>query len=229
MRSWPTRALPLGGDYNPEQWPREVWAEDARLMGEAGVTFATVGVFSWSLLEPEPGRFETGWLQDVMDLLHEHDVAVDLATATASPPPWMLGQGDDLLPELADGTRLWPGGRQAYCPSSPTYRRHAAELVEQLAQRFHDHPALAMWHVNNEYACHNVPCFCDRCAAGFRRWLERRYGAVDVMNDAWGTAFWSQHYTSFEQVLPPRQAPTVSNPTQALDYRRFMSDTVLEL
>ncbi len=229
MRSWPTRSLALGGDYNPEQWPREVWQQDARLMREAGVTFATVGVFAWSLLEPEPGRFDTGWLDDVLDLLHEHDVAVDLATATASPPPWLLQLGDDLLPELADGTKLWPGGRQAYCPSSPTYRMRSAALVERLATRYHEHPALAMWHVGNEYACHNVPCYCDRCAAGFRRWLERRYGDVDAMNEAWGTAFWSQHYTSFDQVLPPRQAPTVANPTQQLDYRRFTSDTVLEL
>ncbi|GAB3593755.1 beta-galactosidase [Angustibacter peucedani] len=229
MRSWPTRSLALGGDYNPEQWPREVWDDDVRLMAEAGVTFATVAVFSWSLLEPEPGRFETGWLDDVLDLLHQHDIAVDLATATASPPPWMLQLDPTLLPELADGSRLWPGGRQAYCPSSATYRERSLQLVEHLATRYHDHPAVALWHVGNEYACHNVPCYCDRCAAGFRRWLERRYGDVDAMNDAWGTNFWSQRYTSFDQVLPPRQAPTVSNPTQMLDYRRFTSDTVLEL
>ncbi len=229
MRSWPTRSLALGGDYNPEQWPREVWADDARLMQQAGVTFATVGVFSWSLLEPGPGRFELGWLDEVLDLLHAHDIAVDLATATASPPPWLLSQGDDLLPERADGSRLWPGGRQAYCPSSTTYREHSLRLVEQLATRYHEHPAVALWHVGNEYACHNVPCYCDRCAAAFRTWLRARYGDVATLNDAWGTAFWSQAYTAFEQVLPPRQAPTASNPTQVLDYRRFSSDNVLEL
>ncbi len=229
MRTWPTRSLALGGDYNPEQWPEPVWQDDVRLMREAGVTFATVGVFSWSMLEPEPGRFDTDWLDRVLDLLHESDIAVDLATATASPPPWMLQLDADLLPVRVDGTRLWPGGRQAYCPSSPTYRERSLRLVEHLATRYHDHPALALWHVNNEYACHNAPCYCDRCAASFRAWLERRYGDVSTLNDAWGTAFWSQHYTSFEQVLPPRQAPTVSNPTQSLDYRRFTSDNVLEL
>jgi beta-galactosidase len=229
MRSWPTRSLALGGDYNPEQWPEEVWRDDVRLMREAGVTFATVGVFSWSLLEPEPGRFDTDWLDRVLDLLHEADIAVDLATATASPPPWMLQLDAGLLPMRVDGSRLWPGGRQAYCPSSPTYRERALQLVEHLAARYHDHPALALWHVNNEYACHNAPCYCDQCGARFRTWLERRYGDVDTLNEAWGTAFWSQHYASFDQILPPRQAPTVSNPTQVLDFRRFTSDNILEL
>jgi beta-galactosidase len=229
MRTWPTRSLAMGGDYNPEQWAEPVWQDDVRLMREAGVTFVTVGVFAWSLLEPEPGRYDTAWLDRVLDLLHENDIAVDLATATASPPPWMLALDADLLPMTREGVRLWPGGRQAYCPSSTTYRDRARSLVEHLAQRYHGHPALAMWHVGNEYACHNAPCYCDRCAASFRRWLERRYGDVDAMNDAWGTAFWSQHHTSFEQVLPPRVAPTVSNPTQVLDFRRFTSDNLLEL
>ncbi|HEX3004068.1 MAG TPA: beta-galactosidase [Angustibacter sp.] len=229
MRSWPTRSLALGGDYNPEQWPEDVWRDDIRLMREAGVTFATVGVFSWSRLEPEPGRFDTSWLDRVLDLLNEADIAVDLATATASPPPWMLELDADLLPVRVDGTRLWPGGRQAYCPSNSTYRERSLQLVEHLATRYHDHPSLALWHVNNEYACHNAPCYCDQCGARFRAWLERRYGDVDTLNDAWGTAFWSQHYTSFEQILPPRQAPTVSNPTQVLDFRRFTSDNILEL
>jgi beta-galactosidase len=229
MRSWPTRSLALGGDYNPEQWPEHVWDEDVRLMGEAGVTFATVGVFSWSLIEPEPGRFDTDWLDRVLDLLHANDIAVDLATATASPPPWMFHLDHELLPERGDGTRLWPGGRQHYCPSNRTYRERSLQLVEHLATRYHDHPSVAMWHVGNEYACHDVPCYCDRCAVRFRAWLGRRYGDVAAMNEAWGTAFWSQRYTSFDQVLPPRQAPTVPNPTQALDFRRFTSDNVLEL
>lgn len=229
MRPWPSHCIALGGDYNPEQWPREVWAQDVQLMQQAGVTFVSLGIFSWSAIEPEPGRFELDWLDEVMGLLHDGGIAVDLATATASPPPWFAQRFPDDLPMTLDGTRLWPGGRQAYCPSSSAFRDATVALVEQLATRYHEHPALAMWHVSNEYACHNAPCYCDRCAAAFRRWLERRYGDVAAMNEAWGTYFWSQRYTSIEQVLPPRQAPTMSNPTQVLDYRRFTSDAVLEL
>jgi len=114
--------LAYGGDYNPEQWPEAVWEEDVRLMGEAGVNLVTVGVFAWSLLEPEPGVFDFGWLDRLLDLLRGAGIGVDLATATASPPPWLSRLHPEILPVLADGTRLWPGGRQHYCPSSPAYR-----------------------------------------------------------------------------------------------------------
>ena len=71
----PADRIAYGGDYNPEQWPREVWREDVSLMAEAGVSFVTLGVFAWSWLEPEPGRFDTEWLDEAMDL------AVRLAAA----------------------------------------------------------------------------------------------------------------------------------------------------
>ena len=227
MRSWPSGVVALGGDYNPEQWPEGVWQDDVRLMKEAGITFATVGVFAWSVLEPEPGRYETGWLDRVLDLLHGAGVAVDLATATASPPAWLSTRYPESLPVDREGRTRWPGGRQAWCPSSTAFREHSLALVEQLASRYHDHPALAMWHVSNEYACHNAPCYCDLCAAGFRRWLQARYDTVAAMDAAWGASFWSQRHGDWAQVLPPRLAPTPSNPTQVLDYARFTSDTLL--
>ena len=229
MSAWPRLPVGIayGGDYNPEQWPRETWLEDVRLMREAGVTLVTVGVFSWALLEPAEGEFELDWLADVLDLLHDNGIAVDLATATASPPPWLSTAHPETLPRRADGTTLWPGGRQAWCPSSPVFRERALALVTALAERFHDHPALVMWHVSNELGGHNAHCYCDVSAADFRAWLERRYATLEALNDAWGTAFWSQRYTAWEQVLPPRTAPTFPNPTQQLDFARFSSDALL--
>jgi beta-galactosidase len=219
--------IAYGGDYNPEQWPREVWEEDVRLMREAGVNLVSVGIFSWALLEPKEGSFEMGWLDDVLDLLHRNDISIDLATATASPPPWLSHRYPETLPMTRDGRRLWPGGRQAWCPSSPVFREKALALVEQMAGRYGGHPGLVLWHVSNELGCHNAHCYCDVSAAAFRRWLQQRYGDLDTLNDAWGTAFWSQRYGEWEEVLPPRVAPTFPNPTQQLDFRRFSSDELL--
>lgn len=221
--------LCYGGDYNPEQWPEEIWAEDAKLMREAGVNLATVGVFAWSALEPAPGRYEFGWLDRVMDLLHDAGVAVDLATATASPPPWFSHRYPESLPVDADGRRLTYGSRQAFCPSSPAYREAALALAGALADRYRDHPALAMWHVHNEYGCHNPRCYCETSAAAFRDWLRDRYGDLATLNEAWGTSFWSQRYTGWEQVQPPRATTTTPNPTHLLDFQRFCSDALLAL
>ncbi|MGP3775301.1 beta-galactosidase [Streptomyces sp. SDT5-1] len=218
--------LHFGADYNPEQWPEEVRAEDTRLMKEAGVTMVTAGIFSWAKVEPRPGDYDFGWFDRVMDDLADAGIRVCLATMTASPPPWLSRLHPEVLPETEDGRRKWPGGRQHYCPSSPVYREHATRLVERLATRYADHPALDTWHIGNEYGCHTRQCHCDVSAADFRRWLRERYGTVDALNDAWSTAFWSQRYDDFDEVLPPRLAPTFANPAQQLDYWRFSDDAL---
>lgn len=220
--------LAFGGDYNPEQWPEETWEEDVRLMREAGVNLVSVGIFSWSLLEPSEGVYEFGWLDRVLDLLDANGIRVDLANATASPPPWFSHKYPQSLPVTADGVRHSYGSRQAFAASSPDYRRAAAALTEQIASRYKDHPAVVMWHVHNEYGCHNQPDYSDGAAAGFRSWLEDRYGTIEALNDAWGTAFWSQRYTAWEEILPPRTSGTWVNPTQQLDFARYSSDELLE-
>lgn len=217
----------FGADYNPEQWPESVWDEDVALMKAAGVTMVSVGIFGWAATEPTPGAVDFTWLDRIMDLLSANGINACLATMTASPPPWLARLDPSTLPRREDGTVLWPGGRQHYCPSSPVYRSHAARLVEALATRYADHPALAMWHINNEYGCHVPECFCDISAAAFREWLVERYGDVDAVNDAWSTTFWSQRYGDLAEVLPPRTAPTFRNPAQVLDYKRFSSDALL--
>ncbi|MBM0231248.1 beta-galactosidase [Micromonospora sp. STR1_7] len=224
MRPWQGDSIYFGGDYNPEQWPEQTWSEDIDLMRRAGVNLVSVGIFSWALLEPTPGRFEFGWLDRILDLLHDGGIQVDLATATASPPPWLARAHPETLPRRADGAILWPGGRQAYCPSSPVFRERSLELVRAVAGRYAEHPAVVMWHVSNELGCHNVHCYCDVSAKAFRGWLRERYGDLDRLNDAWGTAFWSQRYGDWAEINPPRVAPTFANPTQQLDFLRFSSD-----
>jgi beta-galactosidase len=220
--------LLYGGDYNPEQWPEETWLEDVELMREAGVNLITVGVFSWALLEPAPGTYDFGWLDRVIELLWSRGVAVDLATPTAAPPAWLVRRHPEILPVTADGVRLEFGSRRHYCPSSPVFREATVGLAEQLARRYGTHPALAMWHVSNEYGCHVTACYCATSAEHFRRWLGERYGSIGELNRAWGTAFWSQRYSDWAEIEPPRRTPASVNPTQALDWARFCSDALLE-
>jgi beta-galactosidase len=227
VSTWPTAGISYGGDYNPEQWPEATQEQDIALMQEAGVNFVSLGIFSWGLLEPRPGEFDFGWLDRAMDRLHAGGIRVDLATATASPPTWMARLHPEALPVNRAGNRLWHGSRQTYCPSSPVYAELSLRLVEQLAGRYADHPALAMWHVSNELGCHNPHCYCDVSAAAFRAWLQERYGDLDGLNAAWGTAFWSQHYADWLDVLPPRISTAQGNPTQEFDFWRFSSDELL--
>jgi len=210
-----------GGDYNPEQWDEATFAEDLELMAEAGVNLVSLGIFSWARLEPREGVYELDWLVEIVDRLHEAGIAVDLATATASPPAWMATDHPESLPMNADGVRLGLGSRQQYCPSSTVYRERSAALAAALAERLGDHPGVVMWHIGNEYGCHTAECFCPACARAFRVWLGERYGDVERLNAAWGTDFWSQRYTSLEQVAPPAAMPTFPNPAQMLDWRRF--------
>jgi len=221
------RGIGYGGDYNPEQWPESTWAQDVRLMTEAGVNLVTVGVFSWSRLQPAPGELTAGWLDRVLDLLGAAGIGVDLGTGTASPPPWLVAAHPEILPVTADGRRLAPGARQHYCPSAPAFRAAAVDLADRMARRYAGHPAVVMWHVSNEYGCHVPACYCELSAAAFRAWLRERYGELGALNEAWGGAVWSQDYTSWDQVQPPRTAPTYANPAQQLDFARFSSGELL--
>jgi beta-galactosidase len=231
---WPASLATVGGrgpvgfgaDYNPDQWAREVWHEDVRLMRQAGVNIVSLAIFSWARLQPAPDSWDFAWLDEVMDLLHAHDIAVDLATATASPPPWLSAAHPEILPVTRTGETMWPGSRQHWRPTSPVFRRHALAVVEALAGRYAHHPALAAWHVSNELGCHNLFDYSDDAAAAFRTWLSERYGDLDALNHAWGTAFWSQRYSDWRQVLPPRSTPTIANPTHQLDFKRFSSDAL---
>ncbi|MFB2597857.1 beta-galactosidase [Herbiconiux sp. P17] len=224
---WPVEGLAFGGDYNPEQWPEEVWPDDVRLMREAGVTMVTLGVFSWGALETAEGVFDFDWLDRVIGLLHDAGIVVDLATPTASPPIWLHQAHREILPVSRSGERYWQGGRLGWCPSSPVFREYALRIVGELGRRYGTHPAVRLWHVSNELGGGNRHCYCDESARHFREWLGERYGEVAALNQAWGTAFWGHQYSSFEQVLPPRDSESAPNPALVLDFDRFSSDALL--
>lgn len=217
--------IAYGGDYNPEQWPREVWQEDVRLMKEAGVNLVTLAVFSWSRLETADGVYDFGWLDEVMDLMDSNGIGVDLATPDAVPPAWLIAQHPDILPVLADGTTFGFGSRQHFDVSHPAYREKSLAMAEKMGERYAQHPALCMWHVNNEYGPVSYGPHADRA---FREWLQRKYTDLAGLNQAWSTDVWGQVYSDWSQVNAPAQPRTWSNPSRRLDYHRFTSDSMLE-
>lgn len=227
--NWPVLpdGLCYGGDYNPEQWPREVWAEDVALMRDADINMVSVGIFSWVLLEPREGEYDFEWLDYLLDLLHQNGIKVDLGTPTAAPPAWFWKKYPQALPMTREGVRLGAGSRGMASPSSPEYRRAAVNIAEQLATRYANHPALVMWHVHNEYGAPVSDSYDENSVAAFREWLKDRYRSLEDLNDAWGTLFWGQKYGEWDEIDAPRVSASVSNQAQRLDFQRFTSDAML--
>lgn len=213
--------LAYGGDYSPEQWPRDVWDEDVELMQRAGVNLVSVGIFSWPLLEPTEGTFDFAWMDDLFELLHFHGIAVDLATPTASPPAWFFQKYPHARAVTRDGVPLGFGSRGIVSPSSPEYKAAAVRIATELAKRYGTHPAVKMWHVHNEYGAPVSDEYSDNAMSAFRAWLMKRYTTLDALNTAWGTRFWGQYYHAWDQVGAPRLTPAVVNPAQRLDFQRF--------
>lgn len=220
--------IAFGCDYNPEQWTPEVWDEDIALMREIGVDLVAINIFGWAHIEPRAGEYDFSRLDDIIARLHAGGIRVNLGTGTASPPAWLTTAHPEILPMVEDGTRRYPGGRQAFCPSSSIFRTAALALVEQVARRYGDHPAVELWHVSNELGCHNALCYCDESAVAFRLWLRERYQDIDALNAAWGTSFWSQTYREWAEILPPRATLSLRNPGQTLDFHRFSSDQLID-
>jgi beta-galactosidase len=216
-----------GGDYNPDQWLHrpDVLAEDMRLMTLAGVNSASVGIFAWATLEPEEGRFEFGWLDDVMDRLAEAGRIAVLATPSGARPAWLSAKYPDVLRVRPEGLRNRHGRRHNHCPSSPAYREKVGIINRKLAERYKDHPALGLWHISNEYG---GECYCDLCAEAFRAWLKARYGDLETLNARWWTAFWSHTYTDWSQVEPPSWVGEGSVHGQNLDWRRFVTAQTID-
>ena len=218
----------LGVDYYPEQWSDEGWTTDARLMREAGLSVVRIGEFSWAKMEPAEGVFDWGWLDRVINILADEELHVILCTPTAAPPAWLSYTYPDTLPVDVQGHRFHSGSRRHYCVNSAIFRSATQRIVKAMALRYGQHSAVIGWQLDNEFGCHNTTrCYCENCRTAFRTWLVKRYDSLDTLNAAWGTIFWSQTYTDWEQIDLPNLTVATPNPSHVLDYERFASDSYL--
>jgi beta-galactosidase len=220
-----------GGDYNPEQFSKNSMQEDLRMFKLAGIDIATIGVFSWALMQPDEETYDFTWLDEIIDNLYQNGVYVCLATGTGGHPAWMARKYPDILRVDFEGRKRKFGFRHNSCPNSPTYQKYSRQLAAKLAERYKDHPAILVWHVSNEFG---GICYCDNCAEAFRLWLQKRYGTLDELNKAWNTGFWSHTFYDWDEIVPPtilsEHYSELGTAFQgiSLDYNRFNSDSLLE-
>ena len=215
-----------GCAYYPEHWPIQRWATDAGLMREAGLSVVRLAEFAWDKMEPQPGVYDFDWLQRAIDTLADAGLKVVLCTPTATPPPWLTHQHPDICRVEVNGVRVSPGARRQPCGNVPAFRSAARQIVERMAERSGDHPAVIGWQIDNEFGVgETTRCVCDHCRAAFQQWLAEKYGTLEALNAAWGTQFWGMTYHDWSHIPIPGITSEPQSPSMRLDYRRFSSDT----
>lgn len=216
-----------GGDYNPDQWLDypEVLIQDLKLMQQANTNTFSLGIFAWSALEPKEGQFEFEWLDRVMDDIAAFGGNIILATPSGARPAWLSQKYPEVLRTNEKREKCLHGGRHNHCFTSPIYRKKVAQINQKLAERYHDHPALLMWHISNEYS---GECHCEHCQKAFRQWLKAKYHTLEAVNAAWWGAFWSHTYTSWEEIESPSPLGEQMVHGLNLDWRRFVTDQTID-
>jgi beta-galactosidase len=211
--------LHLGAAYYPEHWPEDRWPEDIRLMREAGMTVARMAEFAWSTLEPAEGEFDFDWLDHAISAFAGADIVSVLGTPTAVPPAWLVQQHPDMMPVDESGRRVQFGNRCHYCVNSPEFHAATRRIIGAMAERFGDNPHIIGWQLDNEY---NRICYCGRCRALFQRYLAETFGSLDALNHHWSTSYWSQTYSTWEQIPIPIG---FHNPGLMLAFRQFVTES----
>jgi len=220
--------MKLGVCYYPEHWPENVWVDDARRMAEMGLSRVRIGEFAWSRIEPEPGRYDWGWLDRAIETLHRQGLGIILGTPTATPPKWLVDRMPDMVALDEDGRPRGFGSRRHYCFSHQGYQAECDRIVMALAERYGEHPGIVAWQTDNEYGCHDsAVSYSPVAAEAFRYWLASRYETIGALNEAWGNVFWSMEYRTFAEIDLPNLTVTEANPAHWLDFRRFSSDQVV--
>lgn len=217
-----TNRLLHGGDYNPEQWldRPDILEKDLDMLEESGCNVVSLGIFSWSTLEPEEGVFRFEWLENIINKLYERGISVILATPSASRPKWLADKYPEVLRVDGERKRALYGFRHNHCYTSPVYREKTAIINKKLAERFGNHPAVIMWHISNEFG---GECHCPLCQEAFRNWLKEKYGTIENLNKKWCTTFWSHTYNSFEQIESPSPIGETQLHALNLDWKRFVT------
>lgn len=220
-----------GGDYNPEQWPEEIWADDMRLLKEANIDIVTLNVFSWAALQPSEETYDFSKLDKIMEMVRDNGLQVCLATSTGAHPAWMAKKYPDILRTEFNGLKRKFGGRHNSCPNSPTYEKYSVRLAQKIAERYRDYNNIVAWHISNEFG---GECYCENCEKAFRVWLKKKYQTIENVNCAWNTAFWGHTFYDWDEIVLPNLLSEHFEQDRSqfqgitVDYKRFNSESILE-
>lgn len=217
-----TDRLLHGGDYNPEQWLEypEILEKDIEMFKKAGINVVTMGMFSWSALEPEEGKYTIEWLQEIVERLYQNGIYTILGTPSGARPKWLAEKYPEVLRVDSQRRRDLFGGRHNHCYTSPAYREKVWEMDKLLGEKIGNHPGVILLHISNEFG---GECHCPLCQKAFRQWLKERYGTIEELNRRWNTTFWSHTYQSFDQVESPSPRGESMLHALTLDRKRFVT------
>lgn len=209
-----------GAYYYPEHWEESQWERDLKQMHELGFEFTHFAEFAWAQLEPQEGVYDFSWLDRAVALAAKYDLKVVMCTSTATPPVWLSRKYPEILLKSEDGTVQDHGARQHASFASPVYRELAYRMIEELARHYGNDSRIIGWQLDNEPAVQFD--YNQAAEEAFREFLKEKYHHnIQELNAAWGTAFWSEVYSQFEEITLPKTAQMFMNHHQILDYRRF--------
>ena len=209
-----------GAYYYPEHWDESQWERDLKQMHELGFEFTHFAEFAWAQLEPQEGVYDFSWLDRAVALAAKYDLKVVMCTSTATPPVWLSRKYPEILLKSEDGTVQDHGARQHASFASPVYRKLAYRMIEELARHYGNDSRIIGWQLDNEPAVQFD--YNQAAEEAFRKFLKEKYHHnIQELNAAWGTAFWSEVYSRFEEITLPKTAQMFMNHHQILDYRRF--------
>jgi beta-galactosidase len=217
-----------GAAYYPELWPEENVDGDIARMKEEGINLVRMGEFAWAKMEPQEGSISLDFFIRVMDKLHQAGIGVVFCTPTATPPIWLSYGHPERAFVDANGERMSHGARQHMSDDDPAVIAATQKIVEAIAKAVGKHPALVAWQIDNEFKCHVGEDFNESSVALWHQWLEKRYGTIDRLNDAWGTMIWSEYYQNFDQVQAPVRTPFAQNASLTTAYQLFTYDRIAD-
>ena len=219
-------SIQIGVDYYPEQWPEQMWEQDADRMKECGVKVVRMAEFAWSRMEPEEGTYDFEWLDRAVSVFADRRMQVVLCTPTCTPPLWVFEKYPEIIQVGPDGHRIAIGIRGHRCMNSPVYRTLCEKIIRQLVSRYRDNPAVIAYQIDNELEANH--CRCEVCQESFQNWMRKKYRNVQEVNAVYGNSVWSGEYSSFSQVKPPMgDFIKWQNPSLTLDYNRYASESTV--